>query len=229
MDVKLIVANGKSAGQAIPIAGPKFFIGRAEDCHLRPRSDLVSRHHCALVVEDGRVSIRDFGSKNGTLVNGQRVQSEQELKNDDQLTVGNLEFKVELSVDVGGKKKPQVKSVEEAAQRTVESAQDDDLDITELLGEDGTGSATPDMETRTLASTAEAGGDPTETVEAPKKDAEPDEGGGTGAMLSEAEREAKRKSQDIVGVSETARKRRTAATSQEAAAAALKNFFKGRQ
>ena len=229
MDVKLIVANGKSAGQAIPIAGPKFFIGRAEDCHLRPRSDLVSRHHCALVVEDGRVSIRDFGSKNGTLVNGQRVQSEQELKNDDQLTVGNLEFKVELSVNLGGKKKPQVKSVEEAAQRTVESALDDDLDIAGLLGEDDTGSATPDMDTRTLASVAGSTGDPRKTVQAPEKDPEPEVQAGTGAVATEAEKEAKRKEQDIVGVSETAKKRRTAATSQEAAAAALTNFFKGRQ
>lgn len=225
MDVKLIVANGKNAGQAIPIAGSKFFIGRAEDCHLRPRSDLVSRHHCALVVEDGGVSIRDFGSKNGTLVNGQRVQSEQELKNGDQLMVGNLEFKVEFSVDVGGKKKPQVKSVEEAAQRTVESALDDDLDIAGLLGEDDTGSVTPDMDTRTLASMAESG-DP---VQAPEKDPEPDEQGDTGAVATEAEKEVTRKEQDIVGVSETARKKRTAATSQEAAAAALKNFFKGRQ
>jgi pSer/pThr/pTyr-binding forkhead associated (FHA) protein len=228
MDVKLIVANGKSAGQAIPIEGSKFFIGRAEDCHLRPRSDLVSRHHCALVVGEGRVSIRDFGSKNGTLVNGQRVQSEQELKNGDQLTVGNLEFKVELSVDVGGKKKPQVKSVEEAAQRTVESALGDDLDIAKLLGEDDTGSATPDMDTRTLASIVGSGG-PGETVQAPEKDPEPDEQAATGAVATEAEKEAKRKEQDIVGVSETARKKRTAATSQEAAANALKNFFKGRQ
>ena len=228
MDVKLIVANGKSAGQAIPIAGSKFFIGRAEDCHLRPRSDLVSRHHCALVVEDGRVSIRDFGSKNGTLVNGERVQSEQELKNGDQLTVGNLEFKVELSVDVGGKKKPEVKSVEEAAKRTVESALDDDLDIAELLGEDDTPPAPPEMDTRTLASVA-GPNDPGETVQAPPKEAEPEEKSATGAALTEAEKEEQRRKKDIVGVSETSRKKRTAATSQEAAAAALKNFFKGRQ
>ena len=229
MDVKLIVANGKSAGQAIPIAGSKFFVGRAEDCHLRPRSDLVSRHHCALVVEDGRVSIRDFGSKNGTLVNGERVKAERELKNGDQLTIGNLEFRVELSVDVGGKKKPKVKSVEEAAQRTVKSAHDDDLDIAELLGEDDARSATPDMDTRTVASTA-GSDDPNETVQAPQKDPEPDKvQAGFEAVATEAEKEAKRKQQDIVGVSEATKKRRTAATSQEAAAAALKNFFKGRQ
>lgn len=229
MDVKLIVANGKSAGQAIPIGGAKFFIGRAEDCHLRPRSDLVSRHHCALVVEDGRLSIRDFGSKNGTLVNGERVQSEQDLKNGDQLTVGNLEFKVEMSVDVGGKKKPQVKTVEEAAKRTVQSAMDDDdIDISELLGEDDTGSASSDMDTKTLSSMGGAN-DPGETVQAPQKDAEPDEEEATGAAVTEADKEAKRKEQEIVGVSESMKKRRTAATSQEAAAAALKNFFKGRQ
>ena len=105
---------------------------------------------------------------------------------------------------------------------------DDDLDIADLLGEDDSGSATPDMDTRTVASMAGVD-DPGETVQALEKDPEPEKEGGTGAVVSEAEREAQRKEHDIVGVSETARKKRTAATSQEAAAAALKNFFKGRQ
>ena len=228
MDVKLIVVNGKNAGRAIPIASSKFFIGRAEDCHLRPRSDLVSRHHCALVVENGRVSIRDFGSKNGTLVNGQRVQPEMELKNGDRLTVGSIEFKVELSVSVGGKKKPHVKSVGEAAQRTVESALNVNLDLAQLLGEDDTGSVTPDTDTRTLASNTKAN-DPGETVRAPQKDAEPEVPDGTWMDASEAKKEAKRKQQDIVGVSEAAKKRRKSSTSQDAAADALKNFFDGRK
>ncbi len=74
MQVKLIVTQGKNAGQEVPVPGPKFFIGRAEDCDLRPQSDLISRHHCALLVEDGYVAVRDFGSKNGTFVNDQRVK-----------------------------------------------------------------------------------------------------------------------------------------------------------
>ena len=130
MDVKLVVVGGKHPGQEIPVPGPKFFIGRAEDCQLRPRSEMVSRHHCVILVEEGFVAVRDFGSKNGTFVNGEREKAEQELKAGDRLRVGLLEFDVQLSVSVGGKKKPKVQSVQEAAARTVQSsAGGDDADV----------------------------------------------------------------------------------------------------
>jgi len=87
MDLKLKVLEGKSVGQEIPVRCKKFFIGRAEDCQLRPGSDLISRHHCVLLVEDGYIGVRDFGSKNGTFINDERVVGERELKPGDRLTV----------------------------------------------------------------------------------------------------------------------------------------------
>jgi len=124
MEVRLKVLVGKSAGQELVIPGPKFFIGRAEDCQLRPRSDLISRHHCALLVEDGFLAVRDFGSKNGTLVNGDRVAGERELKAGDKLTVGPLEFEVCLLATTAAKKRPKVESVKEAAARTAQGSND---------------------------------------------------------------------------------------------------------
>ncbi|MCL2347685.1 MAG: FHA domain-containing protein [Planctomycetaceae bacterium] len=122
MDVKLIVASGSKAGQAVTVNVPKFFIGRADDCHLKPRSELVSRYHCALISEEGYVGVRDMKSKNGVFVNGERVLTEKELKNGDRLVVGPLEFTVQLSVSLKGDKKPKVESVKEAVVRTVEVA-----------------------------------------------------------------------------------------------------------
>ena len=55
MEVRLKVFVGPNAGKELPVAGPKFLMGRAEDCQLRPRSDLISRHHCVLLIEDGLV------------------------------------------------------------------------------------------------------------------------------------------------------------------------------
>lgn len=141
MDVKLIVASGKNKGESILVTGPKFFIGRSEDCHLRPNSDLVSRHHCAIIVEEGYAAVRDFGSKNGSFVNGERVQGEQELKRGDMLQVGPLNFEVELVVELAAKKKPKVHSIEEAAARTVKTAasarrDQDDIDLDDWLGDD---------------------------------------------------------------------------------------------
>jgi hypothetical protein len=39
--LKLIVIVGKKAGMEIPIHVPKCFIGRGDDCHIRPQSQLV--------------------------------------------------------------------------------------------------------------------------------------------------------------------------------------------
>ncbi len=120
MDVQLVVAAGNKAGQVIPITGEKFIIGRADDCHLKPRSELISRYHCAIVSEEGYVAVRDLGSKNGVYLNGERISLESELKNGDKLSVGPLEFVVQLSVGMKGAKKPKVESVGEAVVRTAE-------------------------------------------------------------------------------------------------------------
>jgi len=136
MEVKLVVANGKNAGQTIPIVGPKFLIGRAEDCQLRPRSDVISRYHCVLLVEEAFVAVRDFGSKNGTYVNGEQIMGEQELKNGDRLRVGQLEFDVELSVEVGGRKKPKIEGIQDAVARTVEAGSEGEFDLSDWLGQE---------------------------------------------------------------------------------------------
>ncbi len=132
MEVRLKVLAGKVRGQELMIPGPKFFIGRAEDCQLRPRSDLISRHHCALLIEENFVAIRDFGSKNGTHVNGERVLGERELKAGDKLTIGPLEFEVCLLTTANSKKRPKVESIKEAATRTAESS-DERVDVSQWL------------------------------------------------------------------------------------------------
>lgn len=138
MDVKLVVIGGKRPGQLIPVQGPKFFIGRSEDCQLRPGSDMVSRNHCAILLEEGFVAVRDFGSKNGTFVNDERVTGERELKPGDRLKIGPLEFEVQIAVNVSGKKKPKVHSVQEAAARAAEAALsgDKEPDISDWLAEE---------------------------------------------------------------------------------------------
>jgi pSer/pThr/pTyr-binding forkhead associated (FHA) protein len=159
MQVKLIVAHGKHAGQEVTVPGPKFFVGRAEDCDLRPQSDLISRHHCALLVEEGFVAVRDFGSKNGTYVNDQRVRTETELKSGDRLKIGPLEFEVQLAVEVGGKKLSKVRSVQEVAVRTAQPPRPKPVETTEEMDVDDwleETAASPMVDTTTM--------DPTQTI-----------------------------------------------------------------
>ena len=74
MLVKLRVMQGAQAGREVIIPVAEFLIGRGEECHLRPRSDAISRRHCVIAVSDKQVVLRDLGSKNGSYVNGQRVE-----------------------------------------------------------------------------------------------------------------------------------------------------------
>lgn len=97
MKVELKVVGGSRAGMVIPITGSQFMIGRAEDCQLKPRSELISRYHCALLTETSYVAVRDLGSKNGVYVNGERIGVEQELKNGDRLAIGPLEFEIVIA------------------------------------------------------------------------------------------------------------------------------------
>jgi pSer/pThr/pTyr-binding forkhead associated (FHA) protein len=156
MDVKLLVVGGKHAGTEIAVTGSKLFIGRAEDCHIRPQSDLVSRHHCAILVEEGFISVRDFGSRNGTFVNNERITGERELKAGDRVKVGPLELEVQLAVSVGGKKKSKIHSIHEAAARTVENRQGEtkeDLDISDWLQNEDTPPAPVTADTQQINAT----------------------------------------------------------------------------
>lgn len=98
MKVTLVVASGAHEGRVIPLTGPQFLIGRDEKCQLRPASQAISKMHCAVLIRDGKVYIKDFGSTNGTLVNDQLIQGAEVLVQDGAtLRVGPLEFRVRIT------------------------------------------------------------------------------------------------------------------------------------
>jgi predicted component of type VI protein secretion system len=57
---------------------------------------LVSKKHCAVLVRDNKVFVHDFQSTNGTFVNGRQVMGDIEIRHEDQLTVGPLNFAVRV-------------------------------------------------------------------------------------------------------------------------------------
>src|SRR5438132_13660173 len=96
MKLSLLVSVGTASGKCIPITVPQFVIGRDPQCQLRPSSAVISKRHCALLLREGKAYVKDFESTNGTLVNEERVAGERELRNEDKLKIGPLEFVVQI-------------------------------------------------------------------------------------------------------------------------------------
>lgn len=97
MRVKLTVSRGSNAGKAFDVNVPQFVIGRAKGCQLRPQSDAISRQHCVICVTEDTATIRDLGSRNGTIVNGEKTKGKHTLTDGDELRVGPLHLTVSLS------------------------------------------------------------------------------------------------------------------------------------
>jgi len=99
MKVELVVVQGNPEGKRIHLTIPVFRIGRGETCHLRPNSERVSREHAEFAVKDSIFTVRDLGSRNGTLVNGKPIEELTVLARGDQVTVGPLTFAVAFDGD----------------------------------------------------------------------------------------------------------------------------------
>jgi len=69
-------------------------IGRSPDADIILLDEKVSRVHCGVRLWDGEFYIKDLKSKNGTFVNGQRVEV-CKLKASDSVTIGNYTFTFE--------------------------------------------------------------------------------------------------------------------------------------
>jgi FHA domain/Transcriptional regulatory protein, C terminal len=64
------------------------FVGRDRECAVRIDSPTLSRRHARIVLTHGQATVEDLGSKNGTQVNGQRIERPVQLKDSDQIQVG---------------------------------------------------------------------------------------------------------------------------------------------
>jgi len=131
MQVKLRVCGGKLDGREIKVKGPKYIIGRAEGCHLRPKTDTVSRKHCAILVGKKGVAIKDYGSRNGVYINDVKIDSQTLLKADDELRIGELNFVVLIDNSLASEKRPKVQNVKEVVARASaakdEAVEEDDV------------------------------------------------------------------------------------------------------
>ncbi len=95
MEAKLLVVGGKANRSEVALNLPMLF-GRSPDVDMIIDHKTVSRRHCEVYELDGALAVRDDGSLNGILVDGQPVR-EAILKPGSKLTIGPLTFQVEYA------------------------------------------------------------------------------------------------------------------------------------
>ena len=213
MRAKLQITGGSSAGRMIDIKLPQFVIGRATGCHLRLNSDAISRQHCAFLVNDKEVVLKDLGSRNGTFLNGEQLTKAVVLKTGDELQLGPLKFEVIITTDEG-KVVPSPSADESAPANAPKDRPSDSGLISDWLlddEEDGLSTEATDPETRQFKL------DESTMMEAPKADPKEDK------KRKEKEAKAKKKKQPMK-LPESATQP-DSDNSQDAAADTLKKLY----
>jgi len=82
----------------------EFAVGRSASCQLSLDDPLVSRRHAVFTVAAGVVVVEDLGSRNGVLVNGQKIEGRFKVAPGDKVLIGSQELTLVeiLGEDVGG-------------------------------------------------------------------------------------------------------------------------------
>ena len=79
MTWKLQAITGEFTGQEINVERD-MLVGRHQDAEILLQSTDISRKHAALLFRDDHIWVKDLKSTNGTFVNGERVEQEQEME-----------------------------------------------------------------------------------------------------------------------------------------------------
>src|SRR5688572_12176285 len=93
MTPALVFKEGPLAGQRVEV-DTELVVGR-EDAGLTIEDEEISRRHAIIRPGDGGVEIEDLGSRNGTFVNGVRIESATRLAGGDTVKLGQSVLQIE--------------------------------------------------------------------------------------------------------------------------------------
>src|SRR5262245_38010851 len=91
----LIRTRGAHEGKWVHPVGLRCVLGRHPECDI---SDVfegnsgVSRFHAQVELEGGQYYLEDRGSRNGTLLNGERVGRRTRLRSGDRISIAGVEL-----------------------------------------------------------------------------------------------------------------------------------------
>jgi sigma-B regulation protein RsbU (phosphoserine phosphatase) len=88
----LTVRQGGDIGKAYELADGESVIGRSPECNVVLDVAAVSRRHAIISHKDDQYWVKDTGSRNGTIVNGQKVVDTAQLRDGDRILICDVEF-----------------------------------------------------------------------------------------------------------------------------------------
>ena len=88
MNFELAIVKGKMNGcRKVLSEGMRVIIGRESTCDFVLPDPMLSRQHCVVDVKNNKARIQDLKSRNGTFVNGKKIDK-QILENNDKIRLG---------------------------------------------------------------------------------------------------------------------------------------------
>ncbi|MEN0111342.1 MAG: SpoIIE family protein phosphatase [Planctomycetota bacterium] len=91
----LRIVQGVEPNKSFPLEAASSTIGRSAECEIALDVAAVSRRHAAIAREGEAHFVEDLGSRNGTFVNGQRIDGRHQLTHGDRIVVCDQEFAFE--------------------------------------------------------------------------------------------------------------------------------------
>ncbi|MEZ6069214.1 MAG: FHA domain-containing protein [Pirellulales bacterium] len=140
MLAKLLLVSGRANRRELAVKTPSL-LGRSDDANLVLRHPTISRRQCEFIERDGKLVLRDLGSRNGTLLND-RPTDEATVEPGDRITIGPLVFEVQYEAahnqvaNNGAAPQPHESPLAAATAAVVptapEAGSDDDLGLADL-------------------------------------------------------------------------------------------------
>jgi pSer/pThr/pTyr-binding forkhead associated (FHA) protein len=93
--------TGDLTAAPVRVTKRHFVIGRGDDCDLTLPCRLVSRHHAEIRRRGDGVYVRDLDSRNGTLLNGERIVVEVPLQYGDVVAFATESYVVRMAASDG--------------------------------------------------------------------------------------------------------------------------------
>ncbi|MCP4714602.1 MAG: FHA domain-containing protein, partial [Deltaproteobacteria bacterium] len=88
---KLIILSKQLLGREFILDRPEITVGRQQECDIRINDETISTKHALIRLEGDQCMLEDSGSRNGTFVNGERIQKKKILVPGQKVKFGSVE------------------------------------------------------------------------------------------------------------------------------------------